>query len=362
MLFRWILGQYFYEGSIKIPEHFDKESAHLFFESLKIFLSNEENQFIIFESSIFEQNQNTLRLMRKALDNNKSNAIKFSSIHSSQPMPLHDCHQSLIRIKSLISEAIKTDHKVILNQMLEHFSAMNNVPSRINKNGNIGAARSRRQGQVNLVRFKSREFDPLWSFALMECFEYNKVVQNLHNDIDQLIKDPYHQFDDIDNVTNEDRQRSITDFINCVENEYVPNRWLPTNSDCPIRLDQWMSQLHKRREMISNWLMEGYPGLLYLPLLSNPSGLIHALKEMYSMKTDHPMESLHCHYSLLDQSSLDSSDYKTLESMNHGCNVYIGDCYLHNSIYSDNQYSLDFLPENTTNTFGKVNKLCNLFI
>jgi hypothetical protein len=77
--------------------------------------------------------------------------------------------------------------------------------------------------------------------------------------------------------------------------------------------------------MLLAWIMEGFPPLLSLHLLQNPTGLLHALRESFSFKLNVTLDKVLVKATLVSDS--DTSDAKlhqnlqTLSEKNNGCSV-----------------------------------------
>jgi hypothetical protein len=60
--------------------------------------------------------------------------------------------------------------------------------STTNQPSTNNARYNRRQGRRLLIRYQSREYDPMWSFILSECNEFNSSLEKYKMQLNNLLK------------------------------------------------------------------------------------------------------------------------------------------------------------------------------
>lgn len=219
--------------------------------------------------------------------------------------------------------------------------------------GNQKVDMRRRAAQRIVVKLFTKEFDPLWAYLLTECLHYNETISNLSNDIQEFLNIQIPLFEYISNSMKGLREdvnefHRIMQVIDSLQHGYVPYAWIhqsnasifgigtsksnycrsDDSNSCSdhymkVKLEDWFHQLVDRRNMLYEWLIRGYPGFLKLHLLQNPVGLLYAMKETYSMKTNIPVEKLYERYQPLEMKTINTEDLELLNRANEGCSVVI---------------------------------------
>jgi hypothetical protein len=269
--------------------------------------------------------------------------------------------------------------------------------SNSNNNSSSGSSYDlrRRAAQRIVVKLFTREFDPLWAYAMSEAQYYNEVVMKLTNEANELMKAGsnlcqhlinHHRglCDDIHSI------RHVMSVINTLQNGFTPKQWLQRSSSASIsgligdssvygcnntsssssdhslsrlKLEDWIQQLTERRNFLYDWLSVGNPGMIKLHLLQNPEGLFYALRETYAMrKSIISIDMVICKYQLFDMEKISTTNHNHRDDMtilsksNYGCNVMIGDVVLYNGSYDEKGEALEFLPDHSALNVGKVRR------
>ena len=281
--------------------------------------------------------------------------------------------ESFTKILTALPARIMTDSKEIHQQMDGHVNRFANSSSKRSPRmpqSSVSSSERRRANRV-LTRYQSREFDPLWAFVLAESFDYNKIIDFLRRQLIAIDADADSVW--LKRLWQQGSQGTHLDdvmlWLNHIRRGLVPSQWLagrlPYTQN--ITIDEWISLLHERRKMISDWLVTGSPGVLKLSLLRSPSTLLHALKEKFSMSMENAVEKAHLKVSVLSPASISPALLKSLsdQELNFGCNILIGDAYLHNCTYNfsdDDDGSADILQAFSSTAFGQVISYTLLFI
>ena len=283
--------------------------------------------------------------------------------------------ESFAKMLTALPARILTDSKEINRQMEGHVNRFSNNSSkrtpRMPQAQSSGSSSDRRRANRIVTRYQSREFDPLWAFVLAETFDFNKTVDFLRSQL--IAMDAYSDTIWKKKLGHQNRHgRHLDDLMlwfNHIRKGLVPSQWLADSLQYTqnVAIDDWIALLHDRRKLLSDWLVTGAPGALKLSLMRSPSTLIHALKEKFSMSMDNAVEKAHLKISLLDPASISPALLKSLsdQELNFGCNILVGDAYLHNCKYNfseDDNGSADILQAFSSTSFGQVNFLLYLQI
>eukprot|EP01034_Spumella_vulgaris_P021646 gene21646-27686_t len=373
---------YYIQGKVSIPADFEPLGAKQFFKLVnQLVLQNECSYVDLVGSTIAEVNSSAVSSLYEAVEGVLSRlgdsscsrhatrvtdflsarwphrelsvAIKSASLTSIKSVLTH--------LLSLVPERIKTDSKEILEKMASHKLA-NAVPEK----GKQSESKRRQAKKAAAQRSQqSREFDPLWAYALSECFEYNRSVESMRTQFNELLDcqtDVLHFLAD-KGVAVAERAATlevVAQAMASLQDGRVPLSWLGPQrlSDegqayAPLRLDEWMGALAERRHILFNWLTLGHPGVIRLHLLRDPHGLFHALKETFALRMETSIEKSHLHYSLLDSAAVTNASVNQSNRDNQGCNITIAGVQLHNAVYSHRNSSLEFLSEFSASTFGQ---------
>ena len=382
-------ANYSIAGMISIPRVFRAEQTAGVFNKLKDFLCEKEGPIEFIGRSLPEQNSLSRATFRKAVQkvhnvwkdtkyicsSNVDNLPVSTSIFAVPiPSPLSVrpfsniiaiLRESLSKILTSLPARIMTNTKDIQDQMTGHVNLLTNAYKRPPKNAAASQATStdRRRGNKIVTRYQSREFDPLWAFVLSESLDFNKTVDSFRSQLIAL--DSLSDFalrEELESkMAGNERRDGFAVWFNHIKKGLVPPSWLSSDTfyTHSVTLDEWTAALHARRKMISDWLVEGHPGVLKLNLLRSPSTLLHALKEKFSMNMDNAVEKAHLKVSLLDPATISPALMATLKDgdLNYGCNILVGDVYLHNCRYNfgeeDNGVA-NILPAFSSSAFGQV--------
>jgi hypothetical protein len=199
--------------------------------------------------------------------------------------------------------------------------------------------------------------------VLAESFDFNRTIDFLRSQLIAIDADPDSVWQKrlLQLVSQGDHLDEFMLWLNHIRRGVVPSQWLAGSLSYTqnVTIDEWISLLHDRRKMISDWLVAGSPGVLKLSLLRSPSTLLHALKEKFSMSMENAVEKAHLKVSLLSPASVSPALLKSLgdHELNFGCNILIGDAYLHNCTYNfgdDDDGSADIHQAFSSTAFGQV--------
>ena len=138
---------------------------------------------------------------------------------------------------------------------------------------------------------------------------------------------------------------------------YIPTHLYTAYTTSSVRIDDWCKELADQRAQLHDWLSFGYPGKIRLHLLRNPAGLLYSLKETFCMRTDNTLDKVYIDFRVQEVTNLYLPDLLTISKTNFGCSVMLSDLYLHNALYSEKSSLLEFLPEPSASSHGKVSLL-----
>jgi len=357
---------YHIRDSVVVPQLFGEgDSSAAFLKRVSQSLFSEVGPIDWIGRSMPEENSLQRSYFRLALQRYQSNeSLSSPRMNAGIAMEGSLCllRSTFSKLLALLPSKIKTESREIIQQMTGHVRLVGGShPHRPPRTPPQASAR--RQGNRLLARYQSREFDPLWAFVLSECFEFNKLVESLREQLQNFSEAS-------DDLLLYRLQKCCTSrdnfmlWLDSLRRGLVPSSWLCGSCEPLPTLEDWVAMLHDRRKILADWLLSGQPGPLKLSLLRSPSSLLHALKEKFSMNLDGAVDQVHCKVTLVDRAALSPESISSLKdpNLNFGCNVLVEDCYLHNATFrfgevddeENNSGGLEILPAFSTSTFGQV--------
>lgn len=229
---------------------------------------------------------------------------------------------------------------------------------------------ARRQGGKKAAKQITREFDPMWTYIISEVGFFNADLRHLGSTLRSLISAAeqsltlqqyfamYHVYACEDNPTNTFSIEELADVFDKLERGLVPRLWLKIDSPSAkhrhVGIHEWLDQLTQRSQMLAKWLEFGFPGLVTLHYLRSPATFLHAMKEYYSFKTDAPLERLYMQCTLLQYQESHEIDPSIMKAEERGCTVTFTDMELHNAVFKESSYSIQFIPPYSGGTLGQV--------
>ena len=296
-------------------------------------------------------------------------------------------------------------------------SALNPMPPTSNHRGSsIGGATKRRAGQRIIIRFQSREFDPVWAYLLMEVLQFNKALQNVKSTLTEMIEYGYEDWlfyaastflspsHPLVYLEADAAKNIVTDIVSKLLAGYLPAQWSGYHDSFYeslqfVKVDSWFGLLHDKRKMLFDWLEIGdpIPATAKLHLLDDPQGLFFALKESFAFHMDTSVDKVRLHFECLPLAAIPISPvnpvsstvssvvnnratkvinilptatfaatgptkattyYSSIDPIVHnacaGCHVYLANIYLNNGIFSGRTTMLELLPDYHSSSFGSV--------
>lgn len=124
-----------------------------------------------------------------------------------------------------------------------------------------------------------------------------------------------------------------------------------------LTFENVVTQLRERKSVLVKWLQNGRPGQLKLHQLSNPAGLLHALKESFSFSSGIAVNDLEFQASLTVTQKMSEQDESIIldkiSTENFGAGLLLSGIELHNSFWSEENYGLELFPHNSTSTVAQ---------
>eukprot|EP01038_Epipyxis_sp_PR26KG_P006044 gene6044-8321_t len=230
-----------------------------------------------------------------------------------------------------------------------------------------------------------RECDPLWSFVLSECNEFNATVQALRKQLEELLHPNNNNqigiFDIKLFLNNHNIKLTNNQLLNQIQsicdhlipphwtypsygnndnidnkNKYYHNNNTYNNNKTYIKLDEFMSQLKERHLMLITWIQHNHPSVIKLHLLSNPNGFFHALKDTFASRSYVALEKVFINVELVDLNSsnnINTIDPSMIAELNCGCTTIAVNVHIYNAIISKRNGNLEFLPPYCNSTLGQ---------
>ncbi len=366
-------AEYFVQGKVAVPVDFELSSARPFLKQLQQLTLVDNCSFSdLVGASMAELNSEALASLYAGIEETLLRLGDHTcSKHLSQTFdflggnPHHRQLSALVQSSSLgrvkgalrsllalLPEKIKTDSREISDKMALH------KLSHSEGRGGKGESKRRQQNKKAAAKSQSREFDPLWAFALSECLEYNKTAEALHSQVLELLgcQSGVVRFLVDRGVVVSDSSGALERLsaaLALLEDGLVPRQWLG-GAQAAVKIEDWVAVLAERRHLLHSWLTQGTPSVIRLHLLHDPAGLFHALKETFSLRTETPVEKVHLHHVLLDAGAVSNANIALMNASNHGCTVLLAGVYLHNASYSHKNASMEFLQDFSGSKFGQV--------
>jgi hypothetical protein len=188
----------------------------------------------------------------------------------------------------------------------------------------------------------------------VQCF--NKTIAELRTNIHGLAETSLGLLEYIASqgvtLTSSAQQRALSHTLHRLHHSQVPHHLC--RSRVPMRVDDWCRELHEQSNQLTEWLTTGYAGKLRLHQLVNPQGLLYAMKETFCMRTDNVLDRVYFTYTVHEPTNVLLADALTISKTNFGCSVMVSDLYLHNARFVEKSGTLEFLPEHSASSYGKV--------
>ncbi len=145
---------------------------------------------------------------------------------------------------------------------------------------NLNRRRHQRKRKQSTVE-SSREFDSLWTFALLECCAFNRTIGKIANQLASILELVEMCIENsVEMLPYLSQPMELQ--LNSLSFGAIPSDWCPGSlSSEVVLMDDWIDALRIRRTMLAYWVMNGSPGLVYLHYLSSPTALLRALRETY---------------------------------------------------------------------------------
>ena len=398
-------AEYLLKGKILLPHDFSSTAAIRFFEELRIFAEEDANFIELADTTLAEANSSSLIEFYKGIEyiqrpykievlGNYTSILRainrYDTIAQIQNT-IQYLHQHLPHIIDLEVPDIKIRMKEHQNNIgrpqqynggnttttttattdIQHRPPLQAPPTRTEY------SMRRRRAERIVVTFDTREYDPLWAFLLAETHSFNKTITSLGQSIHLLLTPTtstttasriqcsilsYHLTKQ-GSVDSPNKQQILARVLQCLRDGFIPEHLLPPHSlailqqqqqQSPLHIKDWCQELTLQRSQLNEWLSNGYPNQLRLHLLRNPTGLIHALKETFCMRTNTILEHVNCTYRIQDVTNAFPIDTESISKTNYGCSIVLTDLYLHNALFQGKSNILEVLPEYSASSFGMV--------
>ena len=139
---------------------------------------------------------------------------------------------------------------------------------------------------------QTRDYDPLWTYVLLECAASNDIIKSYSTECFRLIRlISTFNWNEIMGCgkNNHSVDPAIMNIIYNLLHGNIPEVWLNSSmfATCGRRCDvaNWLQQFSLKHSMLLNWISKGIPCKnLQLHYLCSPEGLIQSLLEFYSWK------------------------------------------------------------------------------
>lgn len=229
---------------------------------------------------------------------------------------------------------------------------------------NLNRRRHQRQRKQSSLGASKGEFDSLWSYALLEAQHLNETLDRISGTLASLLTTLDLMIDiEMDSVIPLSEQTnhflynqfstSFLENIAALSEELVPQEMCAIAE--PVNILDWSDGLKARHNMLLCWLMNGSPGLINVHLLTNPSGLLHALRETCldrHQDIESKIHQIHVESEIIDTSHFEDSDVVELTRNDpDGTTVVIAGLQLCNATWMYDEYislpdEYDFIDRN----------------
>ncbi len=209
--------------------------------------------------------------------------------------------------------------------------------------------------ETGIICTATRHIDPLWAYCLLEVKSFNDCVEHWRNGIihgsriaaQENNKDIIYYFrhgfipTDWIHLSNDKFDNKKDDSNLFTDEKYDSYNQIPKEEDLrqvktPILIEAMnaIQLLNQRRRRLTRWLTKGQPGAIRLSLLSNPEGLLHAVKERFAIVKGIPLAKISINASPLPVDLLNETIIDRLDKFSYGCSFVASDCGVRNAIIS----------------------------
>lgn len=294
----------------------------------------------------------------------------------------------LLSLPDTIDLCVETDLDECFHNVLSHFKAdkdMESVqgrktmvvrPQEMSKNMYKGGGKLRRKlGHGKLLNFNARDYDPLLMHMLSEVDAFNTHLTVTRKAILMMIA-ACNNRDHFEFLLSKGLCSDASSVASQLLSHTVPPALCSQGSAAAfgglMSFNGYALFWKKRYDLLSRFTRTGQLDDVQLFLLSNVSGLMYAMKESYSVKTESSVDKIHIHYDMMScaqyQDFLQSNYHKLDSQENMGCNIratnvalfncrLVGrgtNCSVYNSGTNSSSLSLDLLPVTSQTSFGTV--------
>jgi hypothetical protein len=364
-----------------LPPDLAVNSAERFFRDLRVYSDEDSSLIELADTTLAEANAVSLRAAYHSIElvvasfhhHREVHTLRVATGYASILRTLHQ-HDAIQRIQRVLHRLldhlpapIRLDVPEIMANMKEH-------KKNTGKAGGGGAhqpaappaasdfSMRRRRAERIAMTFDTREFDPLWAFVLSEVQCFNKTISALRTSIHGLAETSLGLLEFVKSrgvtLTSLAQQRALSHTLHRLHRGQVPHHLC--RSRLPMHVDDWCRELHEQASQLTEWLTTGYAGKLRLHQLVNPKGLLYAMKETFCMRTDNMLDKVYFAYTVHEPTNVLLADALTISKTNFGCSVMIADLYLHNAQFAEKSAALEFLPEHSASSYGKVSFIFRL--
>ncbi|RYH31618.1 hypothetical protein EON65_02255 [archaeon] len=249
-------------------------------------------------------------------------------------------------------------------------------PQEMSKNMYKGGSKLRRKlGHSKLLNFNARDYDPLLMHMLSEVDAYNTQLTVARKVLFMMIaacnSGEHFEILLVKGLCSDVYSVAAKLFSHLLPSA-VCSAASMTATGGMVSFTGYAQFWKSRYDLLSRFTRTGHLDNVQLFLLSNVSGLLYAMKESYSAKTDSSVDKIHLHYDMMScaqyQHYLKSNYHQRDSQENMGCNiratnVALLNCRLigrginstvYNSGTNSASLSLDLLPVTAQTSFGTV--------